>query len=483
METHHGIRVLVVDDEPAARSGLQKLLSERFTVDTAEDGITALAAAAEHPPDVVVTDLKMPHMDGIELTKKLHDVDAELPVIVATALGDVTNAVHAMRAGADDYLTKPIDYDALVVAIDRSLERRELRAEAENLRRQLRAKAGEGLEGLVGASPAMQQVYRTAKQVAGARATVLITGESGTGKGELARAIHSLGPRAKQPFVQLHCAALTESLLESELFGHEKGSFTGADKRRIGRIEQADGGTLFLDEVGEIPPLTQVKLLRVLQERTFERVGGNEPIKVDIRVVAATNRDLAQDVRDGRFREDLYYRLNVVRIEMPPLRLRGNDVMLLANHFLQKFTRDNHKRIEGFTESARDKILGHRWPGNVRALENAIERAVVLCEGTTIDSKDLPIDAAPESRAANGLRIPGATMAEIERVAILATLEACGGSTTKAAEILDISVRTIQYRLHEYGVAKHPRAADSSGSGASAGSGSGASPSSHPAHP
>jgi len=454
------VRVLVVDDEPAARSGLQKLLSDRFTVDTAEDGVAAIALAAEHPPDVVVSDLKMPNMDGIELTKKLHEMDAELPVIVATALGDVTNAVHAMRAGADDYLTKPIDFDALVVSIERSLERRALRVEAENLRRQLRAKAGEGLEGLVGASPAMQSVYRVAKQVASARATVLITGESGTGKGELARAIHALGPRSKHPFVQLHCAALTESLLESELFGHEKGSFTGADKRRIGRIEQADGGTLFLDEVGEIPPLTQVKLLRVLQERTFERVGGNEPITVDIRVIAATNRDLAQDVRDGRFREDLYYRLNVVRIEMPPLRLRGNDVMLLANHFLQKFTRDNHKRIEGFTESARNKILAHRWPGNVRALENAIERAVVLCEGTSIDAKDLPIDAAPEARSANGLRIPGATMAEIERVAILSTLEACGGSTTKAAEILDISVRTIQYRLHEYGLAKHPKATD-----------------------
>ncbi len=462
METHT-TRVLVVDDEPAARSGLQKLLSDRFTVDVAEDGVAALAVAAEHAPDVVVTDLKMPNMDGIELTKKLHEIDNELPVIVATSFSDVNNAVHAMRAGAEDYLTKPIDFDALVVSIERALERRELRAEAENLRRQLRTKSGEGLEGLVGASPAMQNVYRTAKQVAGARATVLITGESGTGKGELARAVHELGPRNKRPFVQLHCAALAESLLESELFGHEKGSFTGADKRRIGRIEQANGGTLFLDEVGEIPALTQVKLLQFLQERTFERVGGNEPIHVDVRVIAATNRDLAQDVRDGRFREDLYYRLNVVRIDMPPLRLRGNDVMILANHFLQKFTRENHKRIDGFSESARSKIMAHRWPGNVRALENAMERAVVLCEGTQIDARDLPIDTAPEARGANGLRIPGATMAEIEKVAILSTLEACGGSTTKAAEVLDISVRTIQYRMHEYGIAKHPRAPGSNG--------------------
>jgi len=453
------IRVLVVDDEASARSGLQKLLSDRFTVDVAEDGAAALVIAAERVPDVVVTDLKMPDMDGIELTKKLHEIDGDLPVIVATALSELSNAVHAMRAGAEDYLTKPIDYEALVVAIERALERRELRAEAENCRRQLRAQTGEGLEGLIGASTAMQQVYRVAKQVAGAHATVLITGESGTGKGELARAIHELGPRRKQPFVQLHCAALAESLLESELFGHEKGSFTGAEKRRIGRIEQANGGTLFLDEVGEIPPLTQVKLLRVLQERTFERVGGNEPIKVDVRIVAATNRDLAQDVRNGRFREDLYYRLNVVRIDMPPLRMRGNDVTLLANHFLQKFTRENDKQIDGFTDAARSKIMACRWAGNVRALENAIERAVVLCEGTMIDASDLPIDAAISEASSNGamsgLRIPGTTMAELERVAILSTLEACNGSTTKAAELLNISVRTIQYRLHEYGVRKH----------------------------
>jgi len=446
-------RVLVVDDEPAARGGLQKLLvGEGYDVDVAEDGVSALAVAAEHPPDVVVTDLKMPNMDGIELMKKLREGDGSVPIIVATALGDVNNAVHAMRAGADDYLTKPIDFDALVVAVERAVERRDLRVEAENLRRQIRSRDGEGLEGLIGASAPMQKVYRIARQVAASRATVLVTGESGTGKGELARAIHELGPRAKKPFVSLHCTALAESLLESELFGHEKGSFTGADKRRIGRLEQATGGTLFLDEIGEIPPLTQVKLLRFLQERTFERVGGNEPITVDVRIVAATNRDLAEDVRDGRFREDLYYRLNVVNIEMPPLRVRGGDVIVLANHFLRKFARENHKTVEGFTDEARTKIMAHRWPGNVRALENAIERAVVLCEGTKIDAADLPFETATESHGA--VRIPGATMAEIERHAILTTLETCGGSTTKTAKMLDISVRTIQYRLHEYGVAK-----------------------------
>jgi two-component system response regulator HydG len=446
------VRVLVVDDEAGARSALETLLLQQsYAVDVAEDGKTALRVAAEHPPDVVVTDLNMPGMDGIELLLKLRDQDRDLPVILATALGEVDSAVRAMRAGAEDYLTKPIDFDTLLVAIERAVERRNLLVEAENLRRQLRERAGEGLQGLVGTSQAMQKVYRVARQVAAAKATVLITGESGTGKGELAKAVHHLGPRAKGPFVALQCAALAESLLESELFGHERGAFTGADRRRIGRFEQAQGGTLFLDEIGEIPLATQVKLLRVLQERSFERVGGNESITVDVRLVAATNRDLAADVREGRFREDLYYRLNVVHIEMPPLRIRGADVLVLANHFLRRFAEENHKAVDGFTDRARGKIVGHRWPGNVRELENAIERAVVLCEGTSIDEGDLPIDLAPLTQGA--VRIPGATMAEIERFAILATLEATNGSTSKAAEMLEISVRTIQYRLNEYGVA------------------------------
>jgi two-component system response regulator HydG len=440
-----------VDDEASARAGLEKLLKgSGYNVDTAKDGAEALHIASEHPPDVVVTDLKMPVMDGMELLKKLREQDRDLPVIVATAFGDVSSAVDAMRAGAEDYLTKPIDVDALVLAIERARERRELRVEAENLRRQLREKSGEGLHGLIGSSAVMQRVYRVAKQVASSRATVLITGESGTGKGELAKAVHALSPRAKLPFVSLHCAALPETLLESELFGHEKGSFTGADKRRIGRFEQADTGTLFLDEIGEISPLMQIKLLRVLQDRSFERVGGNEPLVVDVRVIAATNRDLLADVRAGRFREDLYYRLNVVHIDMPPLRLRGGDVLVLAQSFLKRFSDENHKRIDGFTDASKNKILTHKWPGNVRELENAIERAVVLCDRNQVDDSDLPFEAAP---AVSGpVRIPGSTMAEIERFAILSTLEATGGSTSKAAEILDISVRTIQYRLAEYGL-------------------------------
>jgi two-component system response regulator HydG len=444
-------RILVVDDEASARSGLERLLQqEGFSVKTAADGTIALRVAAEFAPDVVVTDLKMPRMDGLELLKLLRKQDSGIPVIVATAFGDVSSAVSAMRAGADDYLTKPIDIDALVLSIERTTERRALRVEAENLRRQAREQEGEGLRGLIGTSTAMQHVYRVARQVAGSRATVLITGESGTGKGELARALHALSPRAKAPFVALHCTALAESLLESELFGHEKGAFTGAERRRFGRFEQADGGTLFLDEIGEISPLLQVKLLRVLQERTFERVGGNELVKVDVRLLAATNRDLAKEVREGRFREDLYYRLNVVRIEMPPLRLRGGDAVILANHFLHRFAEENHSVARSFTDRARAKIARHRWPGNVRALENAIERAVVLAEGTQIDEADLPFESEPDVQA--GVRIPGSTMAEIERHAILTTLEATAGSTSKAAEILDISVRTIQYRLHEYGL-------------------------------
>jgi two-component system response regulator HydG len=444
-------RILIVDDDDAARSALESLLrAAGYVVEQAVDGEEALARAASTPPDVVVTDLNMPKLDGIALLGKLHAQDVDLPVIVLTSSDRVTDAVAAMRAGAADFLTKPLDFEALDLVIDRALQRRELRVEAENLRRQVRERDGGGLQGLTGASPAMQRVYRVAKQVAGSRATVLITGESGTGKGELARAVHALSPRVKKPFVALHCAALAETLLESELFGHEKGAFTGADRRRIGRFEQADGGTLFLDEIGEIPPMTQVKLLQVLQERSVQRVGGSELVKVDVRVVAATNRDLAAAVKEGRFREDLYFRLNVVQIEMPPLRARGTDVLILAGEFLERFSRDNHRRFEGFSEAARSKLVGHRWPGNVRALENAIERAVVLAEGPRIEADDLPFDSTPEGMGA--IQIPGSTMAEIERYAILSTLGSVDGSTARAAEILDISVRTIQYRLHEYGI-------------------------------
>ena len=448
------IRILVVDDDASARLALSSLLgAEGYQVDTAPDGQVALERLVELPPDVIVTDLDMPVMNGMQLLGELRGRGQDVPVVVVTSATEVRSAVEAMRAGATDYITKPVDFDALLLSIDRALQQRDVRLENENLRRQVRQQHGEGMVGLLGTSPVMQSVYRLAKQVSSSRATVLITGESGTGKGEFARAIHTLGPRASKPFVTVHCASLAETLLESELFGHEKGSFTGADRRRVGRFEQAHEGTLFLDEVGEIPLGTQVKLLTVLQERKFERVGGNESIKVDVRIVAATNRDLAADVAAGRFREDLYYRLNVVHAEMPPLRLRGGDILALAEHFLRRFALEDHKQIDGFTDRARMKLRSYRWPGNVRELENAIERAVVLCDGAKIDDEHLPYGTAGH-HGLDGISVPGATMAELEKYAIVKTLEAVDGSTVRAAEILDISVRTIQYRLHEYGLVK-----------------------------
>jgi len=444
-------RIVVVDDEASARGGFANLLTQDdYVVDVAADGQEALEMVQEKAPDLIVTDLRMSVMSGMDLLARVKEQAPAVPVIVLTSSSDVGSAVAAMRAGAEDYLTKPIDVEALFVVVERALERQELAAETENLRRQLRARDQEGLEGLLGTSAAMGKVYRAARQVAPSRATVLVTGESGTGKGELARAIHALSPRAHAPFVSLHCAALAESLLEGELFGHERGSFAGADKRGFGCFEQAHNGTLFLDEIEEIPPLMQIRLLRVLQERTFERAGGNEPVNVDVRVIAATNKDLATEVYEGRFRQDLYYRLHVVHIEMPPLRLRGNDVVMLAEHFLRKFARENHKRVTAFSDSARSKIEGHRWSGNVRELENAVERAVVLAEGAYLDAADLPFDGAPDVHGA--LQIPGATMAEIERFAIMSTLEAANGAPARAADILDISVRTVQHKLHEYGM-------------------------------
>jgi len=454
------VRVLVVDDEAGARKALKDLLSTQgYEVDLAGDGVAALERIADLPPDVVVTDLDMPKMGGMKLLKELHERDGDLPVIVVTSASELGSAVAAMRAGAADYITKPVDFDTLLLAVERAIEHRNVRVENENLRRQIREKHGEGIQGLLGASPAMQTVYRMVKQIAPSRATVLITGESGTGKGELARAIHSLGPRAQKPFVAVHCASLAQTLLESELFGHEKGSFTGAERRRVGRFEQAHEGTIFLDEVGEIPSATQVKLLTVLQDRQFERVGGNESVKVDVRIVAATNRDLAADVAAGRFREDLYYRLNVVHVDMPPLRFRGGDILVLAEHFLRRFALENHKQIDAFTDRARTKIRNYRWPGNVRELENAVERAVVLCEGDVIEEQHLPHGSSTSPKF-DGIQVPGATMAELERFAILKTLEAADGSTVRAADILDISVRTVQYRLHQYGVAKDRTGSD-----------------------
>jgi DNA-binding NtrC family response regulator len=333
------------------------------------------------------------------------------------------------------------------VVVARELEQRRLRAETGLLRARLSEKYS--FSNIIGSSAPMQAVFKTVAQVAPSRASVLITGESGTGKELIAAAIHERSPRAKGPFVKLHCAALAESLLESELFGHERGSFTGAQTRRDGRFFQAHNGTLFLDEIGEISPAVQVKLLRFLQEREFERVGGNETISVDVRVLAATNRNLQQLVAGGKFREDLFYRLNVITVEMPALRARATDVPLLASFFLRKYAAENGKEVRGLSPDALDLLAGYAWPGNVRELENVIERAVVLAQSAEIVPTDLPAHLSA-ARVRSGIQIPGATMDEIERHAITKTLEATGGSTSRAAEMLNISVRKIQYKLHEY---------------------------------
>ena len=441
--------VLLVDDDTTARGAIATYLtSVGYVVDQADDGLVALERLVERPADIVVTDLMMPRMDGLALLGQIREQYPHLPVIMATSSEELGSAVAAMRAGAEDYLTKPVDLDALEVTVERALERREVRVEAENLRRQIRERDSEGLRGLIGTSPAMQKVYRVARQVAPSRATVLITGESGTGKGELARAVHALSPRADKPFVALHCAALAESLLESELFGHEKGAFTGAERRRAGRFEQANGGTLFLDEIGEISPQTQVKLLRVLQERTFERVGGNESVSVDVRLVAATNRDLSVAVRDGKFREDLFYRLAVVRIDVPPLRDRPEDIAPLARFFA---------RQEGQPDLPDDVVedLGKRpLPGNVRELRNAVLAYVALGQmGLGSGPMRLPQAAGLDRALADAVRLDSPFLAQREAIAdrfselyVERLLRETNGNQTQAAKIAGLD-RTYLGRL------------------------------------
>jgi DNA-binding NtrC family response regulator len=443
-------RILVVDDEANARTALAELLrDEGYDVETAADAFKALGKLDGFSPDVVLTDLKMPGMDGIELMHKIAEQRGEpIPVVVMTAFGAVETAVRAMRAGAVDYLTKPINFDELVIVTQRALEQRRLRAEAGYLRQRLSERYGDG--NIVGSSPPMQRIFKVIEQVAQSRASILITGESGTGKELVASAIHEKSPRRDGPFVKLHCAALAESLLESELFGHERGAFTGAVQRRDGRFQLADGGTLFLDEIGEISPGLQVKLLRFLQEHEYERVGGTQTIKVDVRVIAATNRNLVAEVSAGRFREDLFYRLNVVAIEMPALRERRSDIPLLAEHFLRRYAAENDKPGIAFSEEAMSRLIGHEWPGNVRELENAIERAVVMAAGDVVEAASLPSAVVPVQLSSAAPPVPGATLEELERYAILRTLEATGGSTSKAAHVLGISVRKIQYKLHAY---------------------------------
>jgi two-component system NtrC family response regulator/two-component system response regulator HydG len=446
--------VVVIDDEVNAVTALETLLREDgYDVSVANDAAGGLSLLERTEADIVLTDLRMPGMDGLELLSRVKELRPETMVIVMTAFGTVKTAVKAMKMGAEDYLAKPIDVEELELVLQRTIEKKSLLEETRMLRARVQTKYR--FENLVGESPEMLAAFKTIQQVATSSASLLLLGESGTGKELFAQALHQSSPRRGKPFIKVACAALPETLLESELFGHEKGSFTGATATRAGRFEMADGGTLFLDEIGDISPTDQVKLLRFLEEREFERVGGNKTFKVDVRIVAATHRDLQKKLADGSFREDLYYRLNVIELHIPALRERPGDIPILAAHFLKRFAEQNHKRVDGFSDEVLGLLLRHSWPGNVRELENAVERAVVLAPEGTLQAEHFPTlrriatETSVRDTAAR-VSIPGSTMAALEREAILRTLEAVGGSTSRAAELLQISARKIQYKLKEY---------------------------------
>ena len=453
-------RVLVIDDGRNTREGLRKAFQHKYNILLAEDAARGLDILAQERLDVVLTDLRMPGIDGMTFTKRVTASEDAPLVIMLTAYGNLQTAVEAMKVGAYDYLTKPINLDNLEMVIDRGLESRRLREENRQLQIELDERFG--FDSIIGRSRAMADVFEMVRQVATARSTVLLTGESGTGKELMAHAIHRLSPRQDKPFVVLHCAALNPNLLESELFGHEKGAFTSAHERTVGRFEKAGGGTLFLDEIGEIDASTQVKLLRVLETRSFERVGGSDPISVDVRLVAATNRDLKAAVDGGTFREDLYYRLNVVNVHLPPLRGREEDIPLLLSHFLKRTAEENDKDLKGFTPEALKVLIAYAWPGNVRELRNCVERMVVMARGASLTLKDVPVDlrsavadelssrdvgAEPEAASETALDIDTQ-----ERNLIMRALRETGGNRTAAAKHLGISRRTLHRKLHTYGL-------------------------------
>ncbi len=438
--------ILIVDDYKDTRELMGRALGDDYNTVLAPDAEGAIKAIQDDPSiSLMLTDVRMPGVDGVTLLKTVKATHPDLPVIMLTAYGTVELAVEAMKEGADDFLTKPIDLDQLELRVKKVLETHRLKSEVEDLHRQLDEKYG--MENIVGESPAMKNVFRRIRQAAPSDATVLISGPSGTGKELVAHAIHRLSNRAQGPFVAVECAALPETLLESELFGHEKGAFTGAVARRIGRFEAANGGTIFLDEISEISPAIQVKLLRVLESRTFQRVGSSDTLKTDIRLVAATNRDLASFVAEGNFREDLFYRLNVVDIHLPALRERTGDVALLAARFIREFSEANGGKVTGITPAAMKLLEGYSWPGNVRELRNTIEKMVVLSQGGELDVDDVP----DEMRTVRAPAIPaGGTLGETEKARILAGLKEAGGNRSRAAQILGISRRTLYRKLDEY---------------------------------
>jgi two-component system NtrC family response regulator len=444
-------RILVVDDEPAQRELVGGFLRKHgFEVVEAGGGKEAVARFKQEAFDLVLTDQRMPDLSGLEVLEAVRSTSPETAVVIITAYGTIETAVSAVKAGAADYLTKPLNLDDLLHRVHRVRERQRLVAENRELREALAER--HRVEGIIGDSGRMQEVLSLVRRVAPSDATVLIRGESGTGKELIARALHYASPRAAGPLVKVNCAALAESLLEAELFGHEKGAFTGAVASRKGRFELADGGSLFLDEIGDLPPHLQVKLLRVLQEREFERVGSSRPIKVDVRLLAATHRNLEALVREGRFREDLYYRINVVTIMLPPLRERREDLPPLIEHFLRAFAGKNGKTVRGLTREAREALLRYDYPGNIRELENLMERAVVLTRDDVIGVEDLPL--ALETPASGSGEEAGliAAVEGLERRMIREALAKADGTQTRAAELLGISERVLRYKLKKYGL-------------------------------
>lgn len=453
--------VLIVDDDAAHRMMLVTLMEEwGYGVEEARDGLEAVERIRRGPVDLILMDLRMPRLDGIEATQAIHGYNAAIPIIILTAYSSIPSAVEALKTGAFDYLTKPIDFEALKVGMERALEHTHLRSENEELKRQL---ARFQIPEMVGHGTAMKRLSEMIALVAPTEVTVLITGESGTGKGLVARAIHAHSARRERPLVDVNCAAIPESLIESELFGHEKGAFTGADRPRRGRFSMADGGTLFLDEIGELPLSMQAKLLRAIQEGVIQRIGSDAPLRVDVRILSATNRNLEKMVAEGTFREDLFYRLNVMSLVVPPLRDRPEDIPNLVSHFLPYLAEKNHKRVKGLTPQALDLFLRYPWPGNVRELENALERAVILIPGEFVSERELPLplqtfaaealsrsEATTKTSQETLTEIPGNTLEDMERLKIFQTLEEVGGNKSEAARRLGITRRTLKLKLKKY---------------------------------
>ncbi len=441
--------ILIADDEKNIREGLGKALEmEGYEVILAEDGQEAFERVGDEEVDLVIADLKMPRMSGEELLRRIVDMHPTVPVIILTGHGTIESAVQAMRAGAFDFVTKPVNLDRFSLLVRRALSTRELVLQHRHMQEELDKRRS--FTNIIGTSNQMKRIFEKIQQVAPTRASVLVTGESGVGKELVADAIHNLSGRKDRPFIKVHCAALSESLLESELFGHEKGAFTGAVSRKRGRFELANGGSIFLDEIGEIAPSVQIKLLRVLQEKTFERVGGEDTIEVDVRVISATNRDLKNDIAVGNFREDLYYRLNVVNIDVPPLRERKDDIPLLVAAFIREFAKENNKPVEAIDPKARAALYAYSWPGNIRELRNCIESSVVMCKGTIIQLDDLP-PSITESDDSDVIRVEvGTTLSKAEREVIRRTLMHHKGNKSKSAEVLGIGRKTLHRKIKEY---------------------------------